>query len=180
MSLTPFIRHELEHQPGIAAAPETLRQSADGECDKNLRFIIAAGLVYPELIDEYEEQVLSSDIRNAGLKNLFAAMADLYREAETPPAADELQQQLAQRPEGAPLASLWELDMLKKRSPFINDLRKNIDKLLLEDKLRTLEEEIKNVSAELCKNFTEEAYLRQSALKKERDEILAAAAEPED
>lgn len=172
------LRPALSH--GIAAAPETLRQSADGECDKNLRFIIAAGLVYPELIDEYEEQVLSSDIKNAGLKNLFAAMADLYREAETPPAADELQQQLAQRPEGAPLASLWELDMLKKRSPFINDLRKNIDKLLLEDKLRTLEEEIKNVSAELCKNFTEEAYLRQSALKKERDEILAAAAEPED
>lgn len=172
------LRPALSH--GIAAAPETLRQSADGECDKNLRFIIAAGLVYPELIDEYEEQVLSSDIRNAGLKNLFAAMADLYREAETPPAADELQQQLAQRPEGAPLASLWELDMLKKRSPFINDLRKNIDKLLLEDKLRSLEEEIKNVSAELCKNFTEEAYLRQSALKKERDEILAAAAEPED
>lgn len=172
------LRPALSH--GIAAAPETLRQSADGECNKNLRFIIAAGLVYPELIDEYEEQVLSSDIRNASLKNLFAAMADLYREAETPPAADELQQQLAQRPEGAPLASLWELDMLKKRSPFINDLRKNIDKLLLEDKLRTLEEEIKNVSAELCKNFTEEAYLRQSSLKKERDEILAAAAEPED
>lgn len=175
---TRTLRPALSH--GIAAAPETLRQSADGECDKNLRFIIAAGLVYPELIDEYEEQVLSSDIRNAGLKNLFAAMADLYREAETPPAADELQQQLAQRPEGAPLASLWELDMLKKRSPFINDLRKNIDKLLLEDKLRSLEEEIKNVSAELCKNFTEEAYLRQSALKKEHDEILAAAAEPED
>ena len=175
---TRTLRPALSH--GIAAAPETLRQSADGECDKNLRFIIAAGLVYPELIDEYEEQVLSSDIRNAGLKNLFAAMADLYREAETPPAADELQQQLAQRPEGAPLASLWELDMLKKRSPFINDLRKNIDKLLLEDKLRTLEEEIKNVSAALCKNFTEEAYLRQSSLKKERDEILAAAAEPED
>lgn len=175
---TRTLRPALNH--GIAAAPETLRQSADGECDKNLRFIIAAGLVYPELIDEYEEQVLSSDIRNASLKNLFAAMADLYREAETPPAADELQQQLAQRPEGAPLASLWELDMLKKRSPFINDLRKNIDKLLLEDKLRTLEEEIKNVSAELCKNFTEEAYLRQSSLKKERDEILAAAAEPED
>lgn len=175
---TRTLRPALSH--GIAAAPETLRQSADGECDKNLRFIIAAGLVYPELIDEYEKQVLSSDIRNAGLKNLFAAMADLYREAETPPAADELQQQLAQRPEGAPLASLWELDMLKKRSPFINDLRKNIDKLLLEDKLRTLEEEIKNVSAELCKNFTEEAYLRQSSLKKERDEILAAAAEPED
>ena len=81
---TRTLRPALSH--GIAAAPETLRQSADGECDKNLRFIIAAGLVYPELIDEYEEQVLSSDIRNAGLKNLFAAMADLYREAETPPA----------------------------------------------------------------------------------------------
>ena len=64
---TRTLRPALSH--GIAAAPETLRQSADGECDKNLRFIIAAGLVYPELIDEYEEQVLSSDIRNAGLKN---------------------------------------------------------------------------------------------------------------
>lgn len=63
---TRTLRPALSH--GIAAAPETLRQSADGECDKNLRFIIAAGLVYPELIDEYEEQVLSSDIRNAGLK----------------------------------------------------------------------------------------------------------------
>ena len=64
---TRTLRPALSH--GIAAAPETLRQSADGECDKNLRFIIAAGLVYPELIDEYEEQVLSSDIRNASLKN---------------------------------------------------------------------------------------------------------------
>ena len=69
--------------------------------------------------------------------------------------------------------------MLQKRPPFINDLRHNIDKVLLEDKLRNLEDEIKNLTNEICQNFTEEAYSRLSGLKKERDEILSHAAEPE-
>ena len=63
--------------------------------------------------------------------------------------------------------------MLKKRTPFINELKKLIEKLLAENKLRTLDEEIKNLSHKLRQNFSEEDYLHQSSLKKERDEIIA-------
>ncbi len=170
----PAINHTM------TAAPDTLRQSAEGDNDKNLRFIIAAELVYPELIDEYEEQIFTDDIKNEGLKQLLTTIADTCHDAETPLSAEDLEQKLLKTPVAATLKSLWEFDMLKKRNPFINDLRKNIDKLLLEDKLRTLEEQIKTLSADVCKNFTDEAYLRLAALKKERDDILAAAADPDE
>ena len=163
-----------------AAAPEELYRSAVAESDKNLRFIIAAMLVYPELIGDYEEQMGTLDATDKKLLQLYAAMADIYDNAVTALSAESLRGEIDARPEGSVLKSLWELDMLQKDKPFINDLRKNIEKLLQEDRLRALEEEIKTLAAELCQNFTEEAYLRQTALKKERDKILAAAgAEPE-
>ena len=61
----------------ISNAPETLRQSAEGENDKNIRFMIAAELIYPELIDDYEEQLFSSDIKNPKLKELLTTIADI-------------------------------------------------------------------------------------------------------
>ncbi len=163
----------------ISNAPETLRQSAEGENDKNIRFMIAAELIYPELIDDYEEQLFSSDIKNPKLKELLTTIADIYHETEEPLSSEELLEKLSSTPQNQQIKELWELDMLQKRPPFINDLRHNIDKVLLEDKLRNLEDEIKNLTNEICQNFTEEAYSRLSGLKKERDEILSHAAEPE-
>ncbi len=164
----------------ISNAPETLRQSAESENDKNIRFIIAAELIYPELIDDYEEQLLSCEIKNPQLKDLLTTISDTYHETEEPISTEELLEKLAATPQNKQIKELWELDMLQKRPPFINDLRRNIDKLLLEDKLRNLEEEIKDLTKEICQNFTEEAYERLSSLKKERDEILSHAAEPDD
>lgn len=162
------------------AAPEALRRSADGESDKNLRFILAAMLIYPELIGDYEEQLANFATQNKDLPQLFAAMADIYGNAATALSAEDLRRELTTRPEGATLKNLWELAMLQKNPPFINELRRNIDKLLQESRLRALEEEIKALSDELCRNFTEEAYQRQTALKKERDQILASAGAAEE
>ncbi len=170
-------RPQINHT--ISNAPETLRQSADGENDKNIRFMIAAELIYPELIDEYEEQLFSSDIKNTKLKELLETIADIYHNTETPMSSEELLEKLSTTPQNQQIKELWELDMLQKRPPFINDLRRNIDKLLLEDKLRGLEEEIKTLTQEVCQNFTEDAYTRLTELKKERDAILSHAAEPE-
>lgn len=163
----------------IAASPETLRQSANAEQDKNISFIIAAMLIYPELIDDYEEQIYYDDIKNDGLKQLLQQMADICHEAETPLTGDELCEKLLKQAPNSPVKTLWELGMLKKQNPFINDLRKNVEKSLSEMKLRGMEEEIKKLTAEVCQNFNEETYLRLTELKKERDAILAAAAEPE-
>lgn len=163
----------------IAAAPEALRQSANAEQDKNISFIIAAMLIYPELIDDYEEQIYLDDIKNENLKNLLQTMADIYHEAETPLTGEELRAELLKQNQNSPVKTLWELDMLKRQNPFINDLRKNVEKALSEIKLRGMEEEIKKLTAEVCQNFNEETYARLTELKKERDAILAAAAEPE-
>lgn len=171
-------RPALNH--GIISSPETLRKSADSEQDKNLRFIIAAMLIYPELIDDYEEAIFSNDIKNNALSGLLQTMADLHHEAETPLTGDELKRQITERNPNSPLKTLWEAEMLKKQTPFINDLRRNIERQLQQIKLSAMEDEIKSLNNELCKNFTEEIYIRLAALKKERDHIIAAAAEPDD
>ncbi|MBQ2882193.1 MAG: DNA primase [Alphaproteobacteria bacterium] len=163
-------------QHSFTTNPEILRKNANNDADKNLRFIIAGELIYPELIDEYEEQVLSNDIKDLKLKDFIFAMADIYRESETPLNGEELVCLLKEKFPDI-INSLWELDMLRKRTPFINDLRENINKLLLEMKLKQLEEEIKSLTNELIINFNEEAYARCNSLKAERDEIIAKATE---
>lgn len=179
---SPYPRRSTVRQPlshTIAAAPEALRQSANAEQDKNISFIIAAMLIYPELIGDYEEQIYYDDIKNENLKNLLQTMADIYNAAETPLTGDELCEELVKQAPNSPVKTLWELGMLKKQNPFINDLRKNIEKSLSEIKLRGMEEEIKKLTAEVCQNFNEETYARLTELKKERDAILTAAADPE-
>lgn len=164
-------------QHNIVSTPQDLRHKAETEEDKNLRFILASLFIYPELIDEYEERLFVTETADENLKTLLSTMMESYHDAETPLSAEELQQQLSQN---ATVKSLWEIDMLKRQSPFINDLRHNIDKLLLEDRLHRLEQDIKSLTEELCKNFNEEVYHRLSAFKKERDEILCTAATPDD
>lgn len=174
-----FSRRLINHNFG--GSPETLRRTLESETDKNIRFILAAMLIYPELIDDYEERLFSIDIKNENFKKLLSVMYDIYRESESNLSSAEFRQKISEQQDvSQTLMNLWEVDMLQKRNPFINDMRQNIDRLLTEDRLRVLEEDIKSVSAELVKNFTEEAYLRQKALKKERDDILATAAEPND
>lgn len=150
------------------------------EKDKNLRFIISAELIYPELIDDYEEKIFLDEIKNHDLLQLQTTIADTFHETSTPLSGAELEELVRKSPSSHALSSLWELDMLKKQSPFINDLRKTIDKFLLENRLHALAEEIKKLNALLCQNFNMETYQKITELKKEHDEILAAADEPDD
>jgi len=166
-------RSHINHN--FVSNPNKLRQGLENETDKDIRFIIAAELIYPELIDDYEENIFIDDIKNKDLRHLQTALADTFHQTETPLSGDELANLILQTPMAQTLKSLWEWDMLKKQAPFINDLRKNIEEILAESKRRNLEGEIKKLSDELCLNFTEETYLRLQALKKERDEILLKA-----
>ena len=54
-----------------------------------------------------------------------------------------------------------------------------MERLLLENRVRAIEAELKEIGELLKKNFDEEAYLRQRALQEERGEILRRASEPE-
>ncbi|MBQ8750182.1 MAG: DNA primase [Alphaproteobacteria bacterium] len=166
-----YSRKAIEH--GFSS-PEDLKKNIENESDKSLRFIIASQFIYPELIDDYEEEIFIDDIKDEGLRRLQLVIADTYHEAETPLNGDELFDEVAKK-EKEVLKGLWEVGMLKDRKPFINDLRKNIDRLLLENKIRAIDEELKVISSELMSNFSEDAYIRSQALKKERDEIIWSA-----
>lgn len=152
--------------------PNKLRKGLENEADKDIRFIIAAELIYPELIDDYEENIFIDDIKNKDIKALQTTLADTFHQTESPLSGDELANLILKTPHAPTLKALWEWDMLKKQAPFINDLRKNIEQILAENKRRNLETEIKKLTDDLYLNFSEETYLRLQTLKKERDEIL--------
>ena len=158
------------------SSPEELKKNVNNETDKSLRFIVAAEFIYPELIDDYEEEIFIDDIKDENVRNLQITLADTYHEAETPLSGDELYNAVMEK---APhlLKGFWEIGMLKDRKPFINDLRKNIEKLLLENKVRALDAELKEISSQLMRDFNEELYLRKQMLQKERNEIIQNATE---
>ena len=151
------------------------RPKIETENDKMIRFIMAAELLYPELIDDYEEQIYLDEIQNEKLRLLQTTIADTFHNEETVLSGDELTELVSNSPAGAVLKTLWERDMLKKQSPFINDLRKDIDKLLKEEKRRSIEADIKKLTEKVSAHFDEETYLELTALKKTRDEMLLAA-----
>ena len=161
------------------SSPEELKKNVNSETDKSLRFIVAAEFIYPELIDDYEEEIFIDDIKDENVRNLQITLADTYHEAETPLNGDELYSAVMEK---APhlLKGFWEIGMLKERKPFINDLRKNIEKLLLENKIRALEAELKEINELLMKDFSEEAYIRKQTIQKERDEIIKNATDNPD
>lgn len=169
----PSTRNIINHN--FESSPQELRQSLANEDDKNIRFIIAAELIYPELIDDYEEAIFLDDIKNASLRNLQTAIADTFHESDTALSGDELAAEILKGPHSQTLKGLWEWNMIKKQQPFINDLRKKIDQLLQENKKQSLDTEIKKLSDALCLNFDEEKYSLLKKLKQTRDEIILAA-----
>lgn len=166
------IRKSLNHNYN---APSSIVPTAvESENDKIIRFIMAAELIYPELIDDYEEHIYLDEIKNTGLRQLQMTIADTFHTLDEAVSGEELAQKIKETSSKDVLKNLWEYDMLKKQSTFINDLRENIQQLLKEHKRRTLENEIKKLSEKLCSHFDEETYGELTALKKERDELLLA------
>ncbi len=151
------------------------RPQVENENDKMIRFIMAAELIYPELIDDYEEQIYLDEIKNEKLRLLQTTIADTFHEQEAAINGDELTELVLNTNAGAILKTLWEKDMLKKQAPFINDLRHDIEKLLQEEKRRSIEADIKKLTEKVSAHFDEEVYMELMALKKTRDEMLIKA-----
>ncbi|MBR2273714.1 MAG: DNA primase [Alphaproteobacteria bacterium] len=160
-------------QHSFASIPP--RHNTNTEQDKNIRFIIAAELIYPELIDDYEEAIFLDDIKDQKLQELQTTIADTFHNSDVALSGDDLVAQIAETSVGKTLKTLWEWDMIKKQNPFINDLRHQIDSILQQNKRRALEEEIKKLTTEVCLNFDEEKFNRLSELKKNHDEMLRQA-----
>ena len=159
----------------ISADPEELRKSANTEQDKNIRFVIAAEIMYPDLIAEFEEQIYQDNIKSAEIKALYNKVQEIYQTSEETLTSPLLRQALMAEPYTKTLNELWELNMLERKDPLINEIRKDVTRIVLEDRLRALEEEKKKLGEEMSKNFNEETYLRLKEIKEEQNQILAEA-----
>ena len=139
-------------------------------------FFLAALVAYPELISEYEEKLSMFEIGNSSLQKILDALLALYQTHEQLD-FNLVNQSLCDKGLKDSLKSLWELEMLRQQKPYINDLRKEIDRKILEAQLKLLEAEIRECRRvmETNESLPEEIYERLSSLQKERNALLEAA-----
>lgn len=168
-----------EYRRDYQRQPEMPKVSLVGSIKTNLddlvaTYIISALYCYPVLMDEYEERLLSFEIKNPKLKALFDAMAEIIHEGEIPEDHNAMQQALEAKGLGVEAAVLLECKMMLKQNPDIVKMRRHLDGRIVEEQLVQLNSEIKEClrQIETSESFSEEVYNRYESLKKEREALL--------
>ncbi|MBQ9271794.1 MAG: DNA primase [Alphaproteobacteria bacterium] len=139
--------------------------------DLFLRKIIAAMIIYPQLIKQYEEQLISFDIGNSVAAKILNEILEINQETEhleTEILLEKLQLNFQKE-----ISELWELQMYKLQKTDVVDLKKEIREGLKEIQLKQLDNDIKECMNNI-KNTTDSAeYLnRYQQLCAERDKII--------
>ena len=141
--------------------------------DVDLRFILAGVLLFPDLINDFEERLLTFDISKFTLFNLLHTAIDSFHEDETISSA-ALLEKLKNNGYDKQLSGLWEIGMLKSQKPFINDIKRQINTLLAAVQVKQLNQDINEYRLKLDKNTaSDEDYQRYLALTAERNQLLA-------
>ena len=137
-------------------------------------FILSALIAYPQLIEEYEEKLLSFEIKSSKLKELYNALLDLMHEGVTFEDTEDLLKRLTDKGFAEVLQKNIELKMLKKQCPDVIKMRQNLDERILEVQLKQLENDIRECARQMESDESfAEAYSRYETLKKERDALLS-------
>lgn len=138
-----------------------------------VKFVLAAMVYYPELIAEYEERMGMFEISNPRLQLFFDALVEIYHDKEELK-SDELCKLLPEKGLGKELVSLWELEMFRQQSPYINKIREEIDTKIIEVQIKQLDNEIKECLRiiQISESLPVEVYHRYESLKKEKESLL--------
>ena len=141
--------------------------------DVDLRFILAGVLLFPDLINDFEERLLTFDISKFTLFNLLHAAIDMFHEDEDTDSAT-LMEKLKSNGYDKQLSGLWEIGMLKSQKPFVNDIKRQINTLLAAVQVKQLNQDINEYKLKLDKDTAcDEDYQRYLALTAERNQLLA-------
>ncbi len=158
------------HQP--EAARPFVRPKTDLD-ELAARFVVGALVLYPELIDEYEEKLLNFDLKNPQLKAIYDEAVALAHEQEDC-SHETLWEKIQQGPNGKAAAELLEFKLLKQQNPTVMKMRESLDLRMVESQIKILNGEIKEClrQLEISESFSEETYKRYESLKKELNTIL--------
>ncbi|MBQ8481326.1 MAG: DNA primase [Alphaproteobacteria bacterium] len=143
--------------------------------DLFIRKIIAAMIIYPQLISQYEEHLSIFEFGNNNMSKILAEILEIAHQddySDSDNLLGKLKLNYSQEVE-----NLWELDMYKMQKNTLPELKKEIDDGLSEAQLKQLDKEIKECIA-LMKNNDDNAkenYLRYQKLIEERNSLIADA-----
>lgn len=140
--------------------------------DVDLRFILAGLLLFPPLIGDFEEKLLTFDISKFSLYNLLQAAIETFHEDENITSENLLERLKANNYEKQ-VHNLWEIGMLKSQKPFIIDIKRQIGTLLAAVQIRQLNQDINEYKLKLDKTTaSDEDYQHYLALTAERNQLL--------
>ncbi len=137
------------------------------------RYVISAFICYPQLIEEYEERLLSFEIKNSGLKDLYETILEIVHNDGEIDSSEILIKKLIQCGQEKNIQKWVEFAGIIKQNPDIIKMRGNLDERIVEVQLLQLETEIRECMRKMqTETFDEEVFRRYETLKNERDALL--------
>ncbi len=138
------------------------------------KYVVSALVLYPSLIDEYEEKIFNFNIKNQQLNSLLENIFEINQEEKIEDFSvmmDKLKERNLQKS----VDELLEFKMLKIQNPNDVRMRENLDLRILESQLKQLDIEIKECLRvmENSESLSDEVYKRYESLKKEKENLLA-------
>ncbi len=138
------------------------------------KYVVSALVLYPNLVDEYEEKIFNFNIKNQQLNSLLENIFEINQEEKIEDFSvmiDKLKERGLQKS----VDELLEFKMLKIQNPNDVRMRENLDLRILESQLKQLDIEIKECLRvmENSESLSDEVYKRYESLKKEKENLLA-------
>ncbi len=142
----------------------------------DLRNIIAAMILYPELIGKYEERLTAFEIDRSPMARILNEMIEINQNEERPDS--EILLEKIKLNYAAEIGDLWELNMYRQQKSSMLDLKQQIDSSLNNIQLKQIDADIKEC-VKLMQSQPEnlnELNARYAQLVKERNALLLADA----
>ena len=141
--------------------------------DLDLRNIVAAMLLYPQLISKYEERLTAFEINRSPMARVLNDIIEINQSDE--PLDSEILLEKVRLNFADAVGDLWELNMYRQQKTSMLDLKQQIDSSLQNIQLKQIDIDIKECvkQMESQPDNLEELSERYARLIKERNTLLA-------
>ena len=142
--------------------------------DLDLRNVVAALILYPELISKYEERLSSFEIGNSQMAKILTDIIEINQEDEHLD-SDILLEKIKLNFIGE-IGDLWELNMYRQQKLSMQELNTQINSCLIAIQLKQIDADIKECMTLMQNNPAdlEEINTRYQQLVKERNALILA------
>lgn len=171
---TPFVPFSKSRAYAKNKSPKTMLRSYKEIDNRSLQFIVSAMIYMPELVGEYEEQILMFDLKDEKMKAVLDGVIDICSENDAI-SSDNLLEELNKYNLEFKASNLIEFCMLKQQSPLVTKLRSDVDRTILEAQIKALDREIVECHNKIfvSNNVASDELLNQyMSLKGEREALL--------